>query len=204
MYEGAQQIFSLDTRETGLFDLRFIRPAAGWRADKARTGCLIDVQNGEVLVRGLAMPHSPRIHNGDLWVLDSGNGCLARVDRDNGQLTPVEHVPGYTRGLAFCGQFAFVGLSRIRETNVFGGLPIAQRQKELCCGVAVIDLVSGRSVAKFQFVSRIEEIFAVDVIPNHCNPVFGGAAGDDEQQEIWIVPASAAHVPTSFNRQESC
>lgn len=64
--------------------------AAGWRADKAHSGCIIDMEDGQVLTRGLAMPHSPRIHNAELWVLDSGHGCLARVDRDSGQLTSVE------------------------------------------------------------------------------------------------------------------
>ena len=172
--------------------------AAGWRVDKARTGCLIDVASGEVLTRGLAMPHSPRVREGQLWVLDSGNGSLVKVDRATGQREPVEQVPGYTRGLAFSGQFAFVGLSRIRETNVFGGLPISERRDELCCGVAVVDLISGRSVATFQFLSGVEEIFAVDVIPNHRHPVFGGASHDEQQQEIWVVPESATKVPTVF------
>jgi uncharacterized protein (TIGR03032 family) len=172
--------------------------AAGWRADKARTGCLIDVASGEVLTRGLAMPHSPRVRDGQLWVLDSGNGSLVKVDRATGQREPVEQVPGYTRGLAFSGQFAFVGLSRIRESNVFGGLPISERRDELCCGVAVVDLISGRSVATFQFLSGVEEIFAVDVIPNHRHPVFGGASHDKKQQEVWVVPAAAASVPTSL------
>ena len=178
--------------------------AGGWRPNKAKSGCLIDVQSGDVLTRGLAMPHSPRIKDGQFWVLDSGNGCLGRVDRQNGQLEPVEHVPGYSRGLAFHGQFAFVGLSRIRETNIFGGLPIAERRDELCCGVAVVDLNSGRSVAKFQFLSGVEEIFAVDVIANHHNPLFGGASGDRQDQEVWIVPASAADVPTTLNGKGLC
>jgi uncharacterized protein (TIGR03032 family) len=172
--------------------------AAGRRPNKAHSGCLIDVNSGEVIREGLSMPHSPRVSHGHLWVLDSGNGCLAQVDRTSGRLQPVEHVPGYTRGLAFGGQFAFVGLSRIRESNVFGGLPIAERCEQLRCGIAVVDLTTGRSVATFEFLSGVEEIFAVDVIPNHRHPVFGGASSDRDQHEIWIVPAAAAHVPTTL------
>ena len=78
------------------------------------------------------MPHSPRIHGGKLWVLNSGQGELAQVDPSRGSLESVEQVPGYTRGLSFGGQFAFVGMSRIRETNAFGGLPISGRQRS--CG----------------------------------------------------------------------
>lgn len=170
--------------------------AAGWRGNKARTGVIMDVQSGEVLSRGLCMPHSPRVRNGELFVLNSGHGHLSKVDRRTGQLEPVEQVPGYTRGLAFCGQFAFVGLSRIRETNVFGGLPIGERRDELCCGVAVIDMLSGRTVGTFRFLSGVEEIFAVDVIQGHRNIAIGGASQDEKQQEIWIVPASAASVPS--------
>ena len=124
--------------------------AAGWRADKARTGCLIDVQSGEFVARGLCMPHSPRVERGELFVLNSGYGNLSRVDRASGRLEAIEQVPGYTRGLAFHGQFAFVGLSRIRETNVFGGLPIGEHREELCCGVAAIDMTTGRTVATFR------------------------------------------------------
>jgi uncharacterized protein (TIGR03032 family) len=162
--------------------------AAGWRADNAKTGGLLDVQNGEFLARGLCMPHSPRVHNNHLFVLSSGAGVLSQVDRHTGQLTLVEHMPGYTRGLAFHGQFAFVGLSKIRETNVFGGLPISERRDELCCGVAVIDMTSGRTVATLRFVSGVEEIFAVDVVPGYVNLAIGGSAKGERQNEIWVVP----------------
>ena len=99
--------------------------AGGWRDSKATTGCLIDVESGETLVRGLAMPHSPRMHQGTTWLLDSGRGRLVVADTEGGTVTTVIELPGYTRGLAMIDTFAFVGLSRIRETSTFGGLPIA-------------------------------------------------------------------------------
>jgi uncharacterized protein (TIGR03032 family) len=94
--------------------------------------------------------------------------------------------------LAFAGQFAFVGLSRIRETNVFGGLPIGKHRDELCCGIAVIDMNSGRTVATFRFLSGVEEIFAVDVIPGIANPAIGGSHHSEDPIEVWVVPASPA------------
>ncbi|HEX5446667.1 MAG TPA: TIGR03032 family protein, partial [Pirellulales bacterium] len=93
---------------------------AGWRPTKATSGCLIDVSSGETVVRGLSMPHSPRVHGGRLWVLNSGCGALELADRQSGKHEVVARMPGYTRGLAFCGDYAFIGLSRIRETAVFG------------------------------------------------------------------------------------
>ena len=113
--------------------------AGGWRATKATTGCLIDVESGETVVRGLAMPHSPRVHRGKIWLLDSGRGRLVVADAERGSVTTVSELPGYTRGLAMMGSFAFVGLSRIRETSTFGGLPIAEHRESLKCGVAVVE-----------------------------------------------------------------
>src|SRR5262249_1911547 len=55
----------------------------GWRANKPQGGCLLDVPSGEFVTRGLSMPHSPRWHDGRLWVLESGTGRLLHVDIAN-------------------------------------------------------------------------------------------------------------------------
>ncbi len=52
----------------------------GWRADKAHGGCITDVASVEFVTGGLSMPHSPRWHDGRLWVLESGTGSIV-VDR---------------------------------------------------------------------------------------------------------------------------
>lgn len=44
--------------------------SAGWRADKAKGGIVMDVASGEVIARGLSMPHSPRWYAGRLWVCE--------------------------------------------------------------------------------------------------------------------------------------
>ena len=71
--------------------------AGGWRAEKVRTGCLIDVASAEIVAPGFAMPHSPRVHNGQVWLLDSGRGTLVHVDPADGKSSVVAHFPGYTR-----------------------------------------------------------------------------------------------------------
>jgi uncharacterized protein (TIGR03032 family) len=161
----------------------------GWREHKSKTGCIIDVQSNEVISRGFAMPHSPRVYNDKLWVLNSGCGELATIDRKTGQSETVESVPGYTRGLAFCGPFAFVGMSQIRETSVFGGVPIAEKRDELRCGVAVIDLRSGKSVAYLEFETGVQEVFDVQVLPGMANPyLLGPHAVVDQAKTLWVVP----------------
>src|SRR5262249_41022596 len=56
----------------------------GWRPDKGVGGCLIDVPSREIVLRQLSMPHSPRIHQGRLWFLESGLGRLVVLDPQSG------------------------------------------------------------------------------------------------------------------------
>ena len=80
----------------------------GWRENKARGGILMDVESNQVLLRGLSMPHSPRWYQDQLWVLESGEGGLARVDLDTGRWETVIRLPGFTRGLDFVDPLAFI------------------------------------------------------------------------------------------------
>lgn len=162
--------------------------AGGWRDHKTDGGCLIDVQSGETVLSGLCMPHSPRLHDSKLWFLNSGKGELNHLDLETRKSTVVETVPGYTRGLSFGGQFAFVGMSQIRETNVFGGLPICERRDELRCGVAVIDLTTSKAVAWFEFQEGVEEVFAVKILPNAFPAVLHSPNLEGDDKELWVIP----------------
>jgi uncharacterized protein (TIGR03032 family) len=121
----------------------------GWRAKKAKGGVLMDVDSGAILCRGLSMPHSPRWHGGRLWVCESGSGTLGTVDLHAGRYEAVAAVPGFTRGLDIVGDLAFVGLSQVRESAVFSGIPITDRlaPEERTCGVCVVDLRRGETIA---------------------------------------------------------
>jgi uncharacterized protein (TIGR03032 family) len=137
----------------------------GWREQKATGGCLIHVPSGQVVLRGLSMPHSPRLYQGQLYLLDSGHGALLRMDPLSGQRSTVANLPGFTRGLDCFGGYAFVGLSQIRETAVFGGLAIGERQQELKCGLAVLNLSSSTVHGLLWCHSCIEEVFPLPCIP---------------------------------------
>ena len=139
----------------------------GWRPNKACGGVLMDVDSGEILCRGLSMPHSPRWHGGRLWVCESGSGTVGYVDPRTGRYEAVVATPGFTRGLDFAGELAFVGLSQVRESAIFSGIPITERlaPAERTCGVCVVDLRSGGVVALLRFESGVREVFAVAVLP---------------------------------------
>jgi uncharacterized protein (TIGR03032 family) len=164
----------------------------GWRPNKVTSGCLIDVASGQTVARGFAMPHSPRVHRGRVWLLHSGVGQLVRVDPASGKVQTVTELPGYTRGLALYDCFAFDGLSKIRETSTFGGMPIALRRPELKCGVGAVDLGTGRLVAHVEFMTGVEEIFDVQVLPGACCPALSGPYPTlDGAGPIWTVPQAA-------------
>jgi len=161
---------------------------AGWRANKARGGILMDVDSGAILCRGLSMPHSPRWYGGRLWVCESGSGTLGYVDLNTGRYEAVAAVPGFTRGLDFAGDLAFVGLSQVRESAVFIGIPITERltPEERTCGVCVVDLRRGETVALLKFESGVQEVFAVAVLPRR----FPDLINDDEKllESSFVVP----------------
>lgn len=143
----------------------------GWRKEKATGGVIVDVPSGEIVTRGLSMPHSPRWHEGQLYVLNSGKGELCRVHVATGKLDVVSRLPGYLRGLCFAGPFALVGLCQIRERHIFGGLPIQQSGESLLCGVAVVELASGRMIGRFEFTAGCEEIYDVRIVAQTRRPM---------------------------------
>lgn len=142
----------------------------GWRDTKAKGGILMDVTTNEVVARELSMPHSPRWYRDHLWVLESGKGSFAAVDLATGQVDTVVHLPGFTRGIDFYGPLAFVGLSQVRESAVFSGIPLTERITERICGVWVINLELAEIIAFLKFEDAVQEIFSVQVLPGICFP----------------------------------
>ena len=137
----------------------------GWRANKRSGGVLMDVERNEVLLRGLSMPHSPRLWAGRLWLLELGQGSLAYADLPNKTWHTVATLPGFTRGIDFAGPLAFIGLSQVRETAVFSGIPLVERLQERICGVWVVNVQTGEIVAFLRFETGVQEIFAVQIVP---------------------------------------
>jgi len=127
---------------------------------------LMDIESNKMIASGLSMPHSPRWYQDQLYVLESGAGSLATVDLETGQLTTVVELPGFTRGLDFIGRYAVVGLSQVRETAVFAGLPLTERVKDRQCGVYIVDIVEKRIVGFVVFSGEVREIFSVQILPS--------------------------------------
>ncbi len=173
----------------------------GWRANKRNGGILMDVAKNQVLLRGLSMPHSPRLYDGKLWVLESGEGALAQVDLAKGRWQKIAQLPGFTRGMDFAGPLAFIGLSQVRESAVFSGIPLVDRlpkDEDRQCGIWVVNMQSGETVAFLRFEAGVQEIFAVQVLWHSRFPEML-EFGDKLLDTSYVVPDAALRdVPTAL------
>lgn len=143
----------------------------GWR-QRHDSGVVFDCQTGKVVVTSLVRPHSPRLHDGRLWLLNSGAGTIGTVK--SGKLAEMTLCPGYPRGLAFLGTAAIIGVSRLRSNGSGADLPVAQRlqAKKVTarCGVVVLDTATGKPLHEAYFGEGIDEIFDVTVLAGFRNP----------------------------------
>ena len=153
----------------------------GWRAHRAGGGVVLHIPSNRIAATGLSMPHSPRWHQGKLWLLNSGTGELGWLE--DARFVPLCFVPGFARGLAFVGNTAVVGLSKLRSPQ-FSGLPLDEKLQAAgvpggCCGLRVIDLASGAILHSLDLPEPIDELFDVVALPGVQQARALGPQGED-------------------------
>jgi uncharacterized protein (TIGR03032 family) len=162
----------------------------GWREHREKGGSVIDVQSGEIVCTGLSMPHSPRLHKGKLWLLESGTGYFGYVDLKKGTFERVTFCPGYARGLSFVNDFAVVGSSKCRQNGTFSGLELdktlADKKVEARSGLHIIDLRTGDIVHSLRMEGVVEELYDVVVLENHTLPMAVGFKSDEIRRMISV------------------
>lgn len=146
----------------------------GWRDLPRDRGVVMEVPSGRIVTDRLALPHSPRVHDGRLWALDSGRGLIVTIDPVSGATEEVAFCPGFLRGLAFHNGHAIVTVSKARE-SALGKLPLgetlAARGMTDRCGVMIVELASGRIVEAIEYDGKISEMFDVALLPGVRNPM---------------------------------
>ena len=174
----------------------------GWRDRRSDGGIVVDVQSGEIVIGGLSMPHSPRLHGGRLWVLNSGTGELGWIEPGAGggaKFRVLAFCPGFLRWLAFHGDYAFVGLSKPRYER-FEGLALDQKladaDSEPWCGVQVIDLNSGSCVHWFRLDGAVAELYDLAVVPGVTRPMALGFASNEILGLITHDPLADGALPS--------
>jgi uncharacterized protein (TIGR03032 family) len=163
--------------------------AGGWRDRRMDGGVVIDVDSNEIVVEGLSMPHSPRVHKRNLWVCDSGTGFLGKVDVATGGFEPVAFCPGYLRGLTFIGEYAIAGLSLPRHTT-FSGLALddnlKERDAEPQCGLVVIDTRTGDLVHWLRIGGVVQELYDVVALMGVRRPSALGFKTDEVRRVLSV------------------
>lgn len=166
----------------------------GWRDRRIDGGVIIDIDTDEIVAEGLSMPHSPRWHDGKLWVLNSGSGELGWIDPATRRFQPAAFCPGFLRGLAFHNGHALVTLSKPRHGR-FAGLALDDRLKEkdadAWCGVQMVSLATGHVAQWLRFDGAITELFDICVLPGVRNPITLGPQSAEIRSFVTIEPAAA-------------
>jgi uncharacterized protein (TIGR03032 family) len=167
-----------------------------WRKHRNGGGVITDVTTGEIVCRGMSMPHSPRLYRGDLWLTNSGTGHLGRVNFDTQQFEPVTFAPGFLRGLTFVGDYAVVGSSRFRDGGLYSGLPLDETLAGAGTGpklgLFIVDLRTG-AIAEWLIVEGpMHELFDVIALPGVRKPMALGLVTDEIEHSIWFDSSSMA------------
>lgn len=164
-----------------------------WRDYRKDGGVVCDVRTNEIVARGLSMPHSPRVHRGELWLLEAGSGYLGKVDRKTGAFERVSFCAGFARGLAFINDYAVVGTSGMREDRTFHGLELDANLKrhgiDARCALLVVDTRTGDQVHWMRFEGAVKELFDVAVIPGVLRPAALGFSNDEIRRTLSVEPS---------------
>jgi uncharacterized protein (TIGR03032 family) len=170
----------------------------GWRERRHEGGIIIDIESDRTVTEDLSMPHSPRMVNGTLWVLDSGRGFLCRVEAKTGAIERVTFCPGFLRGLSFFRHFALVAVSLPRD-NTFKGLEldgaIKARDAEPRCGAYIIDTRNGDILHWLRFEGSVRELFDAGFLPGVRAPMCVGLAAPEMRTLITIEGEADKPMP---------
>ncbi|MCD4791704.1 MAG: TIGR03032 family protein [Bacteroidales bacterium] len=158
--------------------------AEGWRDNITKDGVLIKVPSGEIILDNLAMPHSPRIINDELYLLLSARGEVIRCDVKNKKYEVLTKISGFIRGMAFYKNYLFVGLSKVRKTSkTFSKLPVSEMANY--AGIVVIDLLTNKIIGEITYQTTVEEIYDVQILTNTLKP--GLISPDDERHKLAVT-----------------
>jgi len=138
-----------------------------WYDRRDSCGILMDIETNEILLRGLSMPHSPRWYNDRLWFTEASKGSLVRVNLSTKEVETVAELPGFTRGLDFVRDVAFVGTTSCRP-------PLCPEGEMKHVGVWAVDLKTGETLGHATFEQGVIEISAVKALSGIHSPMLLG------------------------------
>ena len=112
-----------------------------------KKGVIFAGRTKKVIARDLTRPHSAKLYKNKLWVNNSGYGEFGQIE--NGEFKVYMRFDGWTRGLAFFDNFAFVGVSKIIPKYKIYAPGIKGDVQE--CSVYAIDLEKKKVVGSIEW-----------------------------------------------------
>ncbi|MES2703043.1 MAG: DUF4915 domain-containing protein [Bacteroidota bacterium] len=149
-----------------------------------KQGVIFSAKTGEPIGFGLTRPHSARMHDGKIWVANSGYGEAGYID--NGEYRPVFKFDGWTRGLCFMGNIMFVGVSRIlpKFRHYAPGITSIKQ----VCAIVAVDLLKQKVIGEVRFPYG-NQIFAIDFLSSEkCSGLpFKSLQASSAEKKIFSV-----------------
>lgn len=140
-----------------------------WRENITSTGVLIDIETDKIVLDNLAMPHSPRLFDGELYILESAIGMLSKVNVETKEKEELVHVGGFVRGMDKVGDYLFVAASKLRKnSSTFAKLKDIEPSNE--AAITVIHLPTKSTVGKIKYEASLDEIYDVHILKDKVRP----------------------------------
>ncbi|MFQ3215299.1 MAG: hypothetical protein ACJAT1_001012 [Marivirga sp.] len=168
----------------------------GWREAPYNSGLLIDVATNEVLIEGLAMPHSPILIEEDIYLIESATGHVIKYNRATKEKTILNQFNTFLRGMDIVDEYIFIGASKIREdSSFFGKLPI--KPQDSFSGIIVLDRKTGKQIGGLTYTDHIKEIFSLKFLPGVLSPAIL-----TERDEMYNLGIMAEDINYWVNKEE--
>ena len=141
----------------------------GWRENIVAGGVLIDIDSNDIILDKLAMPHSPILYKGELYLLLSATGELVKVNIEKKTYEVIKQLDGFCRGMDVCNDYLFIGMSKLRKnSSTFAKLPFAEKAN--FAGIKIIHIPTKAYVGEIKYQTSVDEIYAVKILPNTTRP----------------------------------
>lgn len=171
-----------------------------WRETVTTTGIIMDVDSNEIICDGLAMPHSPRLYNGELYVLLSAKGELIKVNVNTGTYDVVFKTEGFLRGMSLHKDYLFIAQSKLRKhSSTFGKLDFAETANE--AAITIIHLPTAAVAGKITYLTSLDEIYDVHILTDKIRPNILNTRTPDHKEGL-MTPQATFWAKTDHNNPQ--
>lgn len=173
----------------------------GWRKDISKTGVLLEVPSSKVLLDQLSMPHSPILVDGNVYLLESGNGNLIKYNPEKGTKEVVYNFNKFVRGMSHHNGILYIGTSKIRlSSKTFNELDVKDNSTE--AGLILFDLNYKHIIGELYYNDTVEEIYDVKIVEGFKKPVIINKL-EEKYKDIIVFPKNVFWKKEKKDKQES-